>query len=98
MRPHGRAALRRPMMDRPFAFPLWVPTPTKENSMAATSADSPGSTVHAGLAARRKAGMFTLMRSPRALWRFLADRKAPMLPRIVAVITLLYVISPIDLI
>lgn len=60
--------------------------------------DSPASTPHDSHIARRKAGVFSLLRNPRALWRFLRDRNAPVLPRIVALLTVAYVVMPLDLI
>ena len=50
------------------------------------------------LKTRRKAGMFTLLRRPRAMFRFLTDGTAPWFPRALAVFTLLYLVSPVDLI
>ena len=50
------------------------------------------------LKARRKAGMFTLLRRPRAMFRFLTDGTAPWFPRLLAVFTVLYLVSPLDLI
>lgn len=46
----------------------------------------------------RKAGMFTLLRRPRAMFRFLTDGTAPWFPRVLAVLTVLYLVSPVDLI
>lgn len=54
-----------------------------------TNAPSARSTKH-------RAGMLTVLRHPRALWRFLADREAPLWPRLVAIATLAYVLLPID--
>jgi uncharacterized membrane protein YkvA (DUF1232 family) len=52
----------------------------------------------AGRTDRHKAGIFTLLRNPRALWRFLRDPNAPVLPRIVAPVAVAYVVMPIDFI
>jgi uncharacterized membrane protein YkvA (DUF1232 family) len=46
----------------------------------------------------RKAGMFTLLRRPRAMFRFLTDGTAPWFPRLLALFTVVYLISPVDLI
>src|SRR4051812_41819280 len=46
----------------------------------------------------RRAGMFTLLRRPRAMFRFLTDGTAPWFPRLLAVFTVLYLVSPLDLI
>ena len=48
------------------------------------------------LRARRKAGLLSLLRRPRAVFRLLTDERAPTLPRVVAVLTVLYVLLPID--
>jgi uncharacterized membrane protein YkvA (DUF1232 family) len=45
---------------------------------------------------RHRAGILTVLRHPGALWRFLTDRGAPIWPRVVAVLTLAYVVLPID--
>ena len=47
---------------------------------------------------RRRAGMFTLLRRPRALFRFLNDPHAPKLPQLIALATLAYLVFPLDLI
>jgi uncharacterized membrane protein YkvA (DUF1232 family) len=44
----------------------------------------------------RKATLFTVLTSPRAWWRFFRDKDAPKFPKFVAVLALLYVISPVD--
>jgi uncharacterized membrane protein YkvA (DUF1232 family) len=46
--------------------------------------------------ARRKAGLFTMLRRPGAVVRLLTDDRAPTFPRIVAVLAVLYVLLPID--
>jgi uncharacterized membrane protein YkvA (DUF1232 family) len=46
--------------------------------------------------ARHRAGLLTVLRHPGALWRFLTDREAPLWPRLVALLTLAYVVFPID--
>ncbi len=46
----------------------------------------------------RRAGMWTLLRRPRSLYRFLMDPAAPRFPQLLAIATLIYLISPIDLI
>jgi uncharacterized membrane protein YkvA (DUF1232 family) len=50
------------------------------------------------LKANRKVGMFTLLRRPRAMFHFLTDGTAPWFPRVLAVLTVLYLVSPVDLI
>lgn len=45
---------------------------------------------------RHRAGVLGVLRHPSALWRFLTDREAPLWPRILAVLTLAYVILPFD--
>jgi uncharacterized membrane protein YkvA (DUF1232 family) len=47
-------------------------------------------------AARRRATLFTVLTSPRAWVRFFRDKNAPKLPKLVAVLALLYVLSPLD--
>ena len=42
--------------------------------------------------------MFTLLRRPGAMFRFLTDGAAPWFPRLLALFTLIYLISPVDLI
>lgn len=54
-------------------------------------ADTPSSTKPA-----RKATLATMVTHPRGLWRFLRDPNAPRASKVVAVLTLLYVVSPID--
>lgn len=44
----------------------------------------------------RKATLATMLASPKGLWRFLRDPEAPRGSKILAVLTLLYVVSPID--
>lgn len=46
----------------------------------------------------RRVGMWTLLRRPRALYRFLMDPAAPRLPQLLAVAALVYLVLPIDLI
>jgi uncharacterized membrane protein YkvA (DUF1232 family) len=46
--------------------------------------------------ARRKAGLFSMLRHPGAIVRLLTDERAPTLPRVVAVLAVLYVLLPID--
>lgn len=46
----------------------------------------------------KKAGVLTVVRHPRAFVRFLRDRQAPLLPRLLALFAVLYVVMPIDLI
>lgn len=45
---------------------------------------------------RRGPSALRLLRRPRALWRFLRDRDAPRLPRVLAVLAVLYVVMPLD--
>ncbi len=45
---------------------------------------------------RHRATVFTVLRHPRALWRFLTDRDAPLWPRLLAIATLAYVLLPFD--
>ena len=45
---------------------------------------------------RPKKTLFSMLASPRGLWRFLRDREAPWASRIVTVLTLIYVVSPLD--
>lgn len=44
----------------------------------------------------RKATLATMLTSPRAVWRFLRDPQAPVASKVLAVMTVLYVVSPID--
>lgn len=53
--------------------------------------DNPASTKPA-----RKATLATMITHPRGLWRFLRDPNAPWASKVVAVLTLAYVVSPID--
>ncbi len=46
--------------------------------------------------AARKATLATMLTSPRAVWRFLRDPKAPVASKLLAVFTVIYVASPID--
>jgi uncharacterized membrane protein YkvA (DUF1232 family) len=50
------------------------------------------------LGVSRRAGMFTLLRRPRAMWRFLMDPHAPRFPQLLAILTIVYLVSPLDLI
>jgi uncharacterized membrane protein YkvA (DUF1232 family) len=50
------------------------------------------------LKVRRRAGMLSMLRHPGAVLRLLTDERAPTAPRVVAVLTILYVLMPIDLI
>ena len=52
--------------------------------------------MHAGVVARRRFGMLSLLRRPRALFRFLGDPNAPKLWQLIAVLTIAYVVMPID--
>ena len=45
---------------------------------------------------RHRVGVLGVLRHPGALWRFLTDREAPLWPKILAVLTLAYVILPFD--
>jgi len=47
---------------------------------------------------RRRAGIFTLLRRPRAMFRFLSDPNAPKMAQFVAFATLAYLVFPLDLI
>ena len=47
---------------------------------------------------RSQRGLLAVMASPRRLWRFLRDPKAPRSPKVVAVLALAYVIWPADLV
>lgn len=44
----------------------------------------------------RKATLATMLASPRGLWRFLRDPAAPWGSKLLALLTLVYVVSPID--
>lgn len=44
----------------------------------------------------KKATLATMLASPRGLWRFLRDPQAPLSSKILAVVTILYVVSPLD--
>lgn len=46
---------------------------------------------------RSQRGVMALITSPRRLWRFLRDPAAPRLPKIMAVLAVLYVVMPFDL-
>jgi len=46
--------------------------------------------------AARKVTAATMLAHPRGLWRFLRDPAAPKASRALAVLTLLYVVSPLD--
>ena len=47
---------------------------------------------------RRRFGMLSLLRRPRALFRFLKDPNAPKLWQLIAILTVAYVVFPLDLI
>src|SRR5882672_2643768 len=49
-----------------------------------------------GTLARRRFGMLSLLRRPRALFRFLNDPNAPKLWQLIAVLSIAYVVLPID--
>lgn len=51
-----------------------------------------------GRKAMQRAGLFTVLRHPSALWRFFRDKDAPKAPRVLAVLALLYVVLPFDLV
>ncbi len=44
----------------------------------------------------RKATLATMLTSPRAVWRFLRDPKAPVASKLLTFLTVVYVVSPID--
>lgn len=44
----------------------------------------------------KKSSALSVLRHPRAFVRFLRDREAPLLPRLVALLAVLYVVLPID--
>ena len=46
----------------------------------------------------KRFGALSVLGHPRAFVRFLRDRQAPLLPRLVALFAVLYVIMPVDLI
>lgn len=46
---------------------------------------------------RKPRGTLALLASPRGLWRFLTDKNAPKVPRIMAILAVLYVVSPFDI-
>lgn len=43
-----------------------------------------------------KGSVLGVLRRPRAFVRFVRDREAPLLPRVIAVLAVLYVLSPVD--
>jgi uncharacterized membrane protein YkvA (DUF1232 family) len=45
----------------------------------------------------RKATVWSVLMSPRAWVRFFRDKRAPIVPKVVALLALMYVVSPIDL-
>ena len=47
---------------------------------------------------RSQRGVMALITSPRRLWRFLRDPNAPRLPKFMALLAVLYVVIPTDLI
>lgn len=47
---------------------------------------------------RSRRGVMALITSPRRLWRFLRDADAPKLPKMMAVLAVLYVVMPFDLV
>lgn len=47
---------------------------------------------------RSQRGVMALISSPRRLWRFLRDPAAPKLPKAMALLAVLYVVMPADLI
>jgi len=47
---------------------------------------------------QKKTSALTVLRHPRAFLRFLSDKQAPLLPRLLALFAVLYVIMPIDLV
>lgn len=47
---------------------------------------------------RKPRGTLALLASPRGLWRFLTDKHAPKVPRVMALLAVLYVVSPFDIV
>ncbi|MEZ4405389.1 MAG: DUF1232 domain-containing protein [Polyangiales bacterium] len=47
---------------------------------------------------RKPRGTLALFASPRGLWRYLTDKHAPKVPRVMALLAVLYVVSPFDLV
>lgn len=47
-------------------------------------------------AIQRKATLLSVLTSPRAWMRFFKDKKAPLLPKVIAVAAFAYVVSPVD--
>ncbi len=45
---------------------------------------------------RSQRGVMALLASPRRLWRFLRDPAAPKAPKIIALLAIAYVVSPLD--
>ena len=46
----------------------------------------------------KKASALSVLRHPRSLVRFLLDREAPILPRLMALFAVLYLFMPLDLV
>lgn len=46
--------------------------------------------------ARGQKGILSMLGHPRALWEFLRDPKAPRSARVVAILALVYLVSPVD--
>ncbi len=46
----------------------------------------------------RKATIASMLASPRGLWRFLRDPQSPIASKLLAAFTVLYVVSPVDVI
>lgn len=49
-----------------------------------------------GPIARGQKGILAMLAHPRGMWRFLRDPEAPRSARVVAVLALIYLVSPID--
>lgn len=47
---------------------------------------------------RKPRGTLSLLTSPRDLWRFVTDKNAPKLPRLMTLLAVLYVVFPVDLV
>lgn len=47
-------------------------------------------------AIQRKATLLSVLTSPRAWMRFFKDKKAPLFPKVMAVLAFAYVVSPVD--
>ncbi|MFO0557906.1 MAG: DUF1232 domain-containing protein [Polyangiales bacterium] len=64
---------------------------------AAVKVDAKPAEVSAGAkAVHRRATLLSVLTSPRAWARFFRDKSAPTFPKVVAVLALVYVVSPID--